>query len=223
MVVDLSYFSAVRSLVCFLAVILSEACLHVLALTLYPSLFCHLHLCTDLSFNLLRVFGPFWLTSLLLQVSAMVTKIKDLKDLRGNPWLPLPRFLPRRLAAASVTALLTWVTMESRSASSSSSVVRCKSTTYICLENTHHCWIIQLFEVKPDSWLGWFPWILMACLESHHHHVMVASNICIWECSGSGSFNTLTEPFVHQDLVSLVVMCSIWAVSDPSSGWLMVA
>ena len=36
---------------------------------------------------------------------------------------------------------------------------------------------------------GWFPSILKACLESHHY-VMVASNICTRECSGSGSFNT---------------------------------
>ena len=71
---------------------------------------------------------------------------------------------------------------------------RCKSTTYSCLESTHHCWIIQLLEVRPDSWLGWFLWILKACLESHHHHVMVASNIYTLECSGSGSFNTWTEP-----------------------------
>ena len=96
---------------------------------------------------------------------------------------------------------------------------RCKSTTYSCLESTHYCWIIQLLEVKPDSWLGWFPWILKACLESHHHHVMVASNICTWECSGSGSFNTWTELFLHQDIVNLVVMCSIWAVLCPPSGW----
>ena len=48
-------------LVCFLAVILSEACFYFLVSTLYPSLFCHLHLCPDLSFNLSIVFGSFWL------------------------------------------------------------------------------------------------------------------------------------------------------------------
>ena len=32
--------------------------------------------------------------------------------------------------------------------------------------------------------------------KSHHHHVMVASNICTLECSGSGGFNTWTEPFL---------------------------
>ena len=32
---------------------------------------------------------------------------------------------------------------------------RCKSTTCSCLESTHHCWIVQLLVVKPDSWLVW--------------------------------------------------------------------
>ena len=100
-------------LVCFLVVILSEACFHFLALILYPSLFCHLHLCPDLLFNLSIVSGSFWLASLFLQISSLVTKIKDL---RRNPRLPLRRCLSRSLAAVSVTALLKWVTMESRSA-----------------------------------------------------------------------------------------------------------
>ena len=40
---------------------------------------------------------------------------------------------------------------------------------------------------------------------------MVASNICTWECSGSGCFNTWMEPFLHQDVVNLVVTCStLW-------------
>ena len=34
---------------------------------------------------------------------------------------------------------------------------RCKSATDSCLESNHYCWIIQLLEVEPDSWLGWFP------------------------------------------------------------------
>ena len=76
-------------LVCFLTVIFSEACFHFLALTLYPNLFCHLYLCPDLSFNLSIVFGS-WLASLFLQVSSLVTKIKDLMS---NPVLPLPALL----------------------------------------------------------------------------------------------------------------------------------
>ena len=35
-----------------------------------------------------------------------------------------------------------------------------KSSTYCCLESTHHCGIIQLVVIKPDSGLGW-----LICLE----------------------------------------------------------
>ena len=93
-------------------------CFHFLILTLYPSLFCHLHLCPDLSFNLSIVFGSFWLASIFLQVSSLVTKITHLRGYLFR------RCLSRRSAAVSVTALLKWVTMESRSASSSTSVAR---------------------------------------------------------------------------------------------------
>ena len=155
------------------------------------------------------------------QISSMVTNIKDL---RGNPGLPLPALLAKKFSCCVSYCLVdlhghgVQISIFTYQCSK-----RCKSTTYSCLESAHHCWIIQLLEVKPDSWLGWFPWILKACLESHHHYVMVASNICTWECSGSGSFNTWTEPFLHQDVVNLVVLCSILAVPCPSSGWLMVA
>ena len=65
------------------AVFLSEAYFHFLALTLYPNLFCHLHLCPDLSFYFCIVFRSFWLASLSLQVSSLVT----IKDLRVTPRL----------------------------------------------------------------------------------------------------------------------------------------
>ena len=77
------------------------------------------------------------------------------------------------------------------------------------MESTNHFWIIQLLEVKPDSWLGWFPWFLKACLESHHHHVVVASSIRPWECSGSGSFNTWAEPFLHQEQIAVIFSLNI--------------
>ena len=80
-------------LVCFLAVILSEAWFRLLAMSLYPSLFCHLHVCPDLSFNLSIVFGSFWLASVFLQVSSLVTKIKDLG---GNPGLSLPALIAKK-------------------------------------------------------------------------------------------------------------------------------
>ena len=93
-----------------------------LALTLHPSLFCHFHLCPDLSFNLSIVFGSFWSASHFVPVSSLITKIKDL---RGNPGLPLPACLLRSSPSVSVTALLKWVTIESRSATSCTSVARC--------------------------------------------------------------------------------------------------
>ena len=95
MVVDLPCFSMSGLGLCFLAIILSEACFNFLTLALYPSLFCHLHLCPDLSFHLSIVFGSFWLASLFLQVSSLFTKIKDL---RGNPGLPLPALLAKKFS-----------------------------------------------------------------------------------------------------------------------------
>ena len=106
---------------CFLAVILSEACFYFLALILYPSLFCHLHLCPDLSFNLTIVLAfsgspLFFFRSCLWSHRSRISWVTQGFLFR--------RCLPRRSAAVSVTALLKWVTMESRSASSSTSVAR---------------------------------------------------------------------------------------------------
>ena len=68
---------------------------HFLVLTLYPSLFCHVRICPDLSFNLTKVFGSVWLASLFLHVSSMVTMIKYL---RGHPGLPLPALLAKKFS-----------------------------------------------------------------------------------------------------------------------------
>ena len=76
---------------------------------------------SDLCFNLSLVFGSFLLASLFLQVSSLVTKIKDPGVTQG---FLFRRCLPRSSAAVSVTALLKWVTMESRSESSSTCVAR---------------------------------------------------------------------------------------------------
>ena len=102
----------------FLAVILSEACFYFLALTLYPSLFCHLHLCPDLSFNLSIVFGSplFFFRSRLCSQRSRISGVTQ--------GFLFQRCLPRNSAARSVTALLKWVTMESRSVSSSTSIAR---------------------------------------------------------------------------------------------------
>ena len=137
-------------LVCFLAVILSEACFHFLALTLYPCLFCHLYLWPDRSFNLSIVFGSFWLASLFLQVSSLVTKIKDL---RGNPGLSLPA-----LVAKKFSCCVSYRLVGNHGVQISIFIYqcrkRCKSTIYSCLESTRHCWIIQLLEVKKKNGKG---------------------------------------------------------------------
>ena len=153
--------------------------------------------------------------------SALVFGHKD-QGSQGNPGLPLPVLLAKKFRCCVSYCLVKvgdhgvqisiFISQRSK---------RCKCTS--CLESTYYCWILQLLEVKPDSWLGWISWILKACLESHHHHVMVDSNVGTWECSCSDSFNTWTEPFLHQDVVILVVMCSIWVVPCPPAGWLMGA
>ena len=53
------------------------------------------HLCPDLSFNLSIVSVSFWLAFRFLQVSSLVTKIKDL---RSNPGLPLPALLAKKFS-----------------------------------------------------------------------------------------------------------------------------
>ena len=161
MVVDLPCFSVVRSLTSWFAFLLLFCHRHAStswhALTLYPSHFCHIYLCPVLSFNHSIVFSAFWLTSLFLQVSSLVTNIKDL---RGNPGLPLPALLAKTFSCCVSYCLVEVVTME-ESVQISIFIYqcskRCKSTTYSYLESTHHCWIFQLLEVKPDSWLRWFP------------------------------------------------------------------
>ena len=78
---------------------------------------CHLHLCPDLSFNLSIVFGSFWLASLFF--SGLVFGHSGVTQ-----GVLFHRCLPGSSAAVSVTVLLKWVTMESRSASSSTSIAR---------------------------------------------------------------------------------------------------
>ena len=111
-------------------------------------------ICLLKSFNLSVVFGS-WLAALFLQVSSLVSKIKDL---RGNLGLPLPALLAKKFSCCVSYCLVKvgdhgvqisiFIYQRSK---------RCKSTTYGCMESTHRCWIIQLLEVKHDSWLGWFP------------------------------------------------------------------
>ena len=107
--------------------------------------------CPVFSFNLSIVFGSFWLASLFLQVSSLVTTI-------DNPGLRIPTLLAKkfsccvsyRLIEVSDHGIQISIFIYQRSK-------RCGSTTYSCLESTPHCGVIQLFDVKPYSWLGWFP------------------------------------------------------------------
>ena len=144
-------------LVCFFVVMLYEVYFHLLALTLYPRSFRQLHLCPGLSLNLSIVFGSFWLVSLVLQISSLVTKIKEL---RHNQGLPLPALLIKKFSCFVSYCL---VKVGDRRVRISIFIYqhgkRCKSTTYSCLGRTYRCWIIQLLYVKPDSWVGSFPWI----------------------------------------------------------------
>ena len=93
------------------------------------------------------VFGSFWLASLFLQVSSLVTKIKDL---RGNPGLPLPALLAKKFSCCVSYCLVEGVQI---SIFINQHSERGKSTTYSCLDSTHHCWIIQLLEVT-NMFLG---------------------------------------------------------------------
>ena len=116
------------------------------------SFFCHLHLCPDLNLFIIKSLAPsgsslFFFRSRLWSQRSRISGVTQGFLFR--------RCVPRSSAAVSVTALLKWVTMESRSASSSTSVAR--GANLPPMESTHHCWIIQFLEVEPDSWLGWFP------------------------------------------------------------------
>ena len=126
------YFWAPISLI-----VVNEAYFHFQALTLYSSLFCHLHLCPDLYFNISIVFGSFWLASPFLQISSLVTKVKYL---RGNPGLPLPALLAKKFSCC-VSYFLVEVGDHGVQISICiyQSSKMCKSTTYSC-----HCKVLSL-------------------------------------------------------------------------------
>ena len=105
--------------------------------------------------------------------------------------------------------LLKRVTMESRSASSSSSVARGANLSPIVASKAFIT-VGSFSFSRSNLILGWLCFLefLKACLESHHHHLMVVSNICTWECSDACSLNTWTEPFLRYCLfVALFLFC----------------
>ena len=135
-----------------------------------------------LSFNLSLVFGSFWLACLFLQISYLDTKINDLRD---NPELPPLRCcLSRRTAAVSLTALLKWVTMESRSASSSASGARGANLPPIVAWKA-------LITVESFSFSRSNLILGRVCfLDFLRRFWKVILTMFTWKCSGSGKFNT---------------------------------
>ena len=112
---------------------------------MYPSLFCHLHHCPDFSFNLSSLLDSFWIAFPFLQVSFLVTKIKDLT---GKPGLPLPTLLATKFSCCISYCLVEvgdrWVHI----------IIfiyqhgkKCKSTTSSCLKSTQ-CFR-KLLDVNP--------------------------------------------------------------------------
>ena len=157
MVVDLLCFSVVTSLTSRYAFLLLFFLRHASTSWHLPGIQATFAISISVLIFLLIsiVFGSVWLPSRFLQVSSLVTKIKDL---RGNPGLPLPAFLVKKSSCCISCCLVEvgdhgvqiniFIYQFSK---------RCKSTTCSCMESTNHCWSIQLLEVKPGSWLGWFP------------------------------------------------------------------
>ena len=123
MVVDLPCFSVARCLASWYAFLLLFFLRHAFTSSHWPCicLFCNLHLCPDLSFNLSKVFGSFWIASLFFR-SRLWSQRSTISGVTQG--FVFRRCLPRSLSAVSVTALLKLVTMESRSASSSTSLAR---------------------------------------------------------------------------------------------------
>ena len=114
--------------------------------------FFSIFICPDLSCNPSIVFGSFWLASPFSGLKGQGSQC--------NPRLPL-----RALLAKKFSCCVSYCLVEVSDHAVQISIFiyqrnkRCTSTTFSCLESTHHCWIIQL--LKPDSWLGWFAWILL--------------------------------------------------------------
>ena len=171
MVVDLPWFSDVRSLTSWYAVLL-------LFFLMHASTSWHWH-CIQVSFAIFIFVLIFLLISIFLAPSG-----SPLIFLRSHLWSQRPRIsgitqsflfrrcLPRSSAAMSVTALLKGVTLESRSAISSTSVVQ--GANLLPIVAWKALTTVGSFSFsRSNRILGWvgFLWILKVCLESHHHHV----------------------------------------------------
>ena len=73
----------------------SKSCCRLTCCYVFLLLFIFISVLTFLLMSLYIVYGSFWLASLFLQVSPLVTKINDLK---GNPGLPLPTLFDKKFS-----------------------------------------------------------------------------------------------------------------------------
>ena len=120
-------------------------------------------------------------------VLSLVSKIKDL---RGNPELPLPSLFAKKFSCC-VSYRLVEVDDQliKASAPSSTSLERDANLPHMCyMESTHLFIIIKLLKTKPESKLV-VSFIYEGVVGNSSFRIMVASNICTWEQSGSGRFN----------------------------------
>ena len=153
----------------FLAITFSKAYFHFLALALYPSLFCYLHLSSDL-FYLSIVFG-FSFSSCLVFGHKYGHKYQGSQ---GHHGLPLPTSLAKEFSCYVRFCL---VEVSKYKVMIRSFIYqrgqRCKSTAYIYLPGKSFLTggIIQLLEVKPASLL--IITMLWSLSTSAHEHVLV--------------------------------------------------
>ena len=157
------------------------------------------------------MFDTFWLASLFIQVSSLVTK---LNDLRGNTGLPLKTLLAKKFSSCvSYRSEWPW-SPDQHLYLPALQEVQIKPPT-VAQESTHHYWIIQFLEGKPDSgWVGFLEFLRI---------LWKVIRTMSWSLPTSAPRNVLGVAVSLQDVVNLVVMCSTWAVPCPPSGWLMVA
>ena len=142
--VDSSCFSVIRP---WLAGMLSCCCsfwgmLTRLALTIYPGLFCHLHLCPGLSFHFCIISCFFKIVSLFSSGPYLVTKIKDLS---GNPRFPLLTLFAKKFSCCVSYSL---VEVDYQGVKISLYIYgygKCKFITYLCLESQGRTWFLAGF------------------------------------------------------------------------------
>ena len=64
----------------------------------------------------------------------------------------------------------------------------------------------------------WLADSFQAMVEGHHRQVVITSNGRSWKTSSSGTIHSWSEALPHWNVINLIVVLSIWAMSGPSSG-----